>query len=61
MTEARHWKTVLLAQGRSLKWLAEATGTPRRTVYDYSSKTPTRASAEFLAKASKALAEEVSG
>jgi hypothetical protein len=57
-TEPNHWKTTLIAQGRSLKWLASATSTPERTVYAYSSgqrKTP----AAWLAKASTALGEDI--
>ena len=53
-----HWKRVLFAQGRSLRWLANATGTNPRTVYAYS-RGQLHASAAFLAKASEALGEEV--
>lgn len=55
----RHWKHTLREQGRTLRWLAKATGFNPRTVYAYSSgQLP--ATAEFLARASEALGEEVS-
>ena len=57
-TEPNHWKTTLIAQGRSLKWLASATSTPERTVYAYSSGQRT-ASSTWLTKASAALGREV--
>jgi hypothetical protein len=31
-----HWRTVLVSQGRTLRWLALATGKSPRTVYAYS-------------------------
>lgn len=48
------WRTVLREQGRSLTWLAAATGRPRRTVYSYHQRTlpPT---AEWLAKVAEVL------
>ena len=53
-----HWKATLLAQGRSIKWLAIATGTPARTIYAYSCGQRT-ASDAWLAKAGAALGREV--
>lgn len=48
------WRSVLDAQGRTLTWLAKATGTPRPTVYAYSSGAY-RPSREWLAKVAAAL------
>lgn len=59
-TEQNHWKATLIAQGRSLKWLAQATDTNVRTVYAYS-RGQNKATAAWLAKASAALGTEVSG
>ena len=57
-TEQTHWKTVLIAQGRSIRWLALATGTKVRTVYAYSSG-QNRPTPGWLAKAGAALGREV--
>lgn len=35
-TERTDWLTVLREQGRTIGWLADKTGKPRRTVYAYS-------------------------
>lgn len=52
------WRAVLKAQGRSLTWLAAATGRPRRTVYAYHQRRlpPTT---EWLARVSDALGVQV--
>ena len=52
------WRTVLREQGRTIAWLADKTGRPRRTVYAYSKGelTPTP---EWLAAASRVLGVEV--
>lgn len=57
-TETTYWRAVLVEQGRTITWLAKATGRPRRTLYAYSQGhlVPTR---EWLAAASKALGVEV--
>ena len=39
------WREVLKAQGRSLRWLAKATGTNPRTVYAYAAWSSDRAKA----------------
>jgi len=58
-TTPNHWKTVLPdEQGRSIKWLADATDTKVRTVYSYSNGTRPTPSA-WLAKASAALGVQV--
>lgn len=59
-TTHKHWLTVLREQGRSITWLAEQTGRPRRSLYAYS-QGQMRPTAEWLAVASKALGVEVSG
>jgi hypothetical protein len=59
LTAPKQWKTALFMQGRSLKWLAAATGYKARTVYAYSSGQHP-ATAEFLAKVAEVLGEEVS-
>lgn len=55
-----HWRTVLVEQGRTLRWLALATGKSPRTVYAYSQGTrvipPT-----WLDDVSRALGVEVHG
>ena len=52
------WRTVLLAQGRTLRWLAIKTGKTPRTVYAYSQgkRTPP---AEWLDAVARVLGEEV--
>jgi predicted transcriptional regulator len=35
-TPPQDWRTVLREQGRSMAWLADRTGKPRRAVYGYS-------------------------
>lgn len=59
-TPPTHWRTVLQAQGRTLRWLAIQTGRSPRTVYCYSNgqRTP---SPEWLALASQALGVDVTG
>lgn len=52
------WRTVLKEQGRSLTWLAQATGRPRRTIYAYS-QGQLRPTDVWLAKVSEALGVEV--
>lgn len=66
MTNTSQWRDVLISQGRSLRWLATATGTKPRTVYAYSawSKDPAlqnarRPPVEWLARVSEALGVEV--
>jgi predicted transcriptional regulator len=57
-TADNHWRTVLRQQGRSLTWLASATGRKPRTVYAYSQgKLP--APADWLARVAVALGQEV--
>lgn len=53
-----HWRTVLIAQGRTLTWLAKATGRPRRTVYAYS-QGQLRPTEEWLRRVSEVLGQEV--
>ena len=52
------WRTVLREQGRTLRWLAIATGKSPRTVYAYSQGRlpPT---AEWLEAASRVLGQKV--
>lgn len=59
-TAPRHWREVLSEQGRSITWLAAQTERPRRSIYAYAQgqMRPTR---EWLAAASRALGQEVSG
>jgi hypothetical protein len=54
------WRTTLIAQGRTLRWLALATGKSPRTVYAYSrgDLVPTT---EWLATVSAALGVDVTG
>ena len=52
------WRTVLKAQGRTIAWLADQTGKPRRTVYGYS-RGQLPPTPEWLAKASTVLGVEV--
>lgn len=35
-TQHPDWRTTLIEQGRTLRWLADSTGKSRRTVYAYS-------------------------
>ena len=48
------WRQELRSQGRKVQWLADATGTPRATVYAYSCGVR-RAPEEWLRKAYRAL------
>lgn len=48
------WRIELREQGRTLRWLAKATGTPEGTVYAYSIGKRT-ASEEWLEKVAAAL------
>lgn len=57
-TAQNDWRAVLKAQGRSIAWLADQTGRPRRTVYAYSQQTRTPP-AEWLAKAYEVLGVDV--
>ena len=52
------WRTVLLAQGRTLRWLAIQTGTKPRTVYAYSQGTRTPRP-EWLEAVARVLGTEV--
>lgn len=52
------WRTVLREQGRTIAWLADRTGRPRRSIYGYS-KGEARPTAEWLRKASEVLGVEV--
>jgi len=52
------WKTLLREQGRSITWLAEQTGTPRRTVYAYGSGQIKNPPTEWLALVAKLLGIE---
>lgn len=53
-----HWLTVLREQGRTIAWLADKTGRPRRSIYGYR-RGEARPTAEWLAKASAVLGVEV--
>lgn len=57
-TTDTHWRAVLKAQGRTITWLAEQTGRPRRSIYGYAQgqMKPTR---EWLDAASRVLGVEV--
>ena len=57
-TEQNDWRTVLRAQGRTLRWLAIQTGKSPRTVYAYS-RGDLVPPAEWLAAASRVLGEEL--
>lgn len=57
-TARNDWRTVLREQGRTIAWLADQTGRPRRTVYGYS-RDQLPPTAEWLAKASLVLGVEV--
>lgn len=57
-TDDSHWLTVLREQGRTITWLAKATGRPRRSIYGYR-RGEARPTAEWLAKASEVLGREV--
>ena len=59
-TEHNDWRTVLRGQGRTLRWLALATGTKPRTVYAYSQGKRTPPS-EWIAAAARALGIEEEG
>ena len=48
------WRQALSEQGRKVQWLADATGTPRATVYAYSCGVR-KAPAAWLEKAHRAL------
>lgn len=54
----RPWRTVLDEQGRTITWLARATGRPRRSIYAYA-RGQMRPTAEWLAAASAVLGVEV--
>ena len=56
--DANNWRQVLREQGRSLAWLAKATGTNVRNVYAYSSG-QNRPPEAWLRKASIVLGVEV--
>lgn len=53
-----HWRTVLVSQGRTLRWLALATGKSPRTVYAYS-RGELVVPDEWLARVADALGVEV--
>ena len=57
-TTTRSWRTVLVEQGRTLRWLALHTGKSPRTVYGYS-RGELVPPAEWLARVSQVLGEEV--
>ena len=57
-TSQRDWRTVVREQGRTIGWLADQTGRPRRTVYGYS-RNQLPPTAEWLASASSVLGVEV--
>jgi len=52
------WRTVLREQGRTIAWLADQTGRPRRTVYAYS-RGDLKPTAAWLAAVSIVLGCEV--
>lgn len=61
-TEPRRWYEVARAQGRSLRWLAQATGISERAIYGYSSLSAQNyrtAPPEWLARVAEVLGEEV--
>lgn len=57
-TEHNDWRTVLTAQGRSLRWLADQTGKSRRTVYAYSRGDLTPP-ADWLRRVAQLLGEDL--
>lgn len=57
-TSPNHWRAVLIEQRRTIAWLADQTGRPRRSIYGYS-KGEARPTAEWLRKASEVLGVEV--
>jgi hypothetical protein len=57
-TEHPEWRTTLIDQGRTLRWLAGQTGKSPRTVYAYS-RGDLVPPAEWLAAASAALGVDV--
>lgn len=57
-TARNDWRTVLREQGRTLRWLAIATGKSPRTVYAYS-RGDLVPPAEWIAAASIALGRDV--
>jgi predicted transcriptional regulator len=57
-TNDSHWLTVLREQGRTIAWLADRTGRPRRSIYGYR-RGEARPTAEWLRKASEVLGVEV--
>lgn len=59
-THLPDWRTELRAQGRTLTWLATATGRPRRTVYAYS-QGQLRPTEAWLARVSEVLGVTVTG
>lgn len=59
-TAPTDWRTTLIDQGRTLRWLALATGKSPRTVYAYS-RGDLVPPAEWLATVSAALGVDVTG
>lgn len=57
-TAPRPWRVVLSEQRRSLRWLAEETGRPARSIYAYA-QGQMRPTPEWLRDASRVLGEEV--
>ncbi len=57
-TAPNDWRTVLKDQGRTLTWLAKATGRPRRSIYAYS-QGQMRPTEEWLRRVSEVLGVEV--
>lgn len=57
-TAPNHWRTVLIEQGRTLRWLAIQTGRPPRSIYAYS-QGKMRPTKQWLEAASRALGQEV--
>ncbi len=52
------WRTVLRDQGRTIGWLADRTGRPRRTVYSYA-QGRLSAPREWLAQVAAILGVEI--
>lgn len=57
-TAHNDWRTVLRAQGRTFRWLADQTGKSRRTVYAYS-RGDLVPPPEWIAEASRVLGVQV--
>ena len=57
-TDLTDWRTALKEERRTIAWLADQTGRPRRTIYGYS-RGELPPTAEWLAAASRVLGRPV--